>query len=65
MKLRNILFLLLIVSANLIYALPADSIDVQPNDTTELSSDKLVLNILKEQGIPITVNNKIKLLKSG
>lgn len=65
MKLRNILFLLLIVSANLIYALPADSIDVQPNDTTELSSDKLVLNILKEQGIPITDNNKIKLLKSG
>ena len=65
MKLRNILFLLLIVSANLIYALPADSINVQPNDTTELSSDKLVLNILKEQGIPITDNNKIKLLKSG
>ena len=65
MKLRNILFLLLIVSAYTINAQSADSIAAQQNDTTELSSDKLVLKLLKEQGVPITDNNQITLLKSG
>ena len=65
MKLRNILSFLLIISAYILNAQSTDSITVQQNDTTELSSDKLVLNILKEQGIPITDNNQIKLLKSG
>lgn len=56
---------MLIISAYILNAQSTDSITVQQNDTTELSSDKLVLNILKEQGIPITDNNQIKLLKSG
>ena len=49
----------------LLYAEAVDSLQIQKTDTTELSSVKLVLDFLQEQGIPITVGNKVQLLKSG
>ena len=64
MKLRIfILFLflpLLHVQADVI-----DSLMTQPRDSIGLTSDSLVLHFLEESGIPISDNNKVKLLKSG
>ncbi len=64
MKLRIfILFLflpLLHVQADVI-----DSLMTQPRDSIRLTSDSLVLHFLEESGIPISDNNKVKLLKSG
>ena len=65
LKLRIILLCLLILSTKLMYAEADDSLQIHKNDTTELSSAQLVLNFLQEQGIPITVGNKVQLLKSG
>lgn len=42
-----------------------DSLMVHDRDSIGLTSDSLVLNFLKESGIPISDNNKVKLLKSG
>lgn len=42
-----------------------DSLCVQRQDTTELSSTEMVLNFLHESGIPITYGNDVKLLTSG
>lgn len=42
-----------------------DSLLTHPRDSIELTSDSLVLNFLKESGIPISDNNQVKLLKSG
>ena len=42
-----------------------DSLMVHDRDSIGLTSDSLVLNFLKESGIPISENNKVKLLKSG
>ena len=42
-----------------------DSLMTQSGDSIRLTSDSLVLNFLKESGIPISDNNKVKLLKSG
>lgn len=36
-----------------------------PRDSIALTSDSLVLRFLSESGIPISDNNKVKLLKSG
>ena len=43
----------------------ADVIDSLMTQSGDLTSDSLVLNFLKESGIPISDNNKVKLLKSG
>ena len=42
-----------------------DSLMTQPRDSIGLTSDSLVLHFLEESGIPISDNNKVKLLKSG
>lgn len=42
-----------------------DSLITQPRDSIGLASDSLVLRFLSESGIPISDNNKVKLLKSG
>lgn len=42
-----------------------DSLKTQPRDSIGLTSDSLVLQFLNESGIPISDNNKVKLLKSG
>ena len=64
MKLRIfILFLflpILSVQAGII-----DSLMIHPRDSIGLTSDSLVLRYLQESGIPISDNNKVKLLKSG
>ena len=64
MKLRIfILFLflpILRVQAGII-----DSLMIHPRDSIGLTSDSLVLRYLQESGIPISDNNKVKLLKSG
>ena len=56
------LFLYLIISP--IYANPSDSIPTR-QDSITMSSDSVVLHFLKENNIPISNNNKVKLLKSG
>jgi cardiolipin synthase A/B len=42
-----------------------DSLMIHPRDSIGLTSDSLVLRYLQESGIPISDNNKVKLLKSG
>lgn len=42
-----------------------DSLLIQPRDSIGLTSDSLVLRFLKKANIPISNNNKVKLLKSG
>ena len=42
-----------------------DSLMTHPRDSIGLTSDSLVLHFLEESGIPISDNNKVKLLKSG
>lgn len=42
-----------------------DSLIIQPRDSTGLPSDSLVMRFLSKSGIPISDNNKVKLLKSG
>ena len=65
MKLKITLLSLLLILSSITYAKAADSLQVHQNDTTELSSEQLVLKFLQEQGIPITIGNKVQLLKSG
>lgn len=43
----------------------ADSLITESRDSTELTSDSLVLRYMSKVGIPISNNNKVKLLKSG
>ena len=40
-----------------------DSLMTHPRDSIGLTSDSLVLHFLEESGIPISDNNKVKLLK--
>ena len=61
----HIFFILLFLTISNIKADEIDSSWVQRQDTTELPSDQMVLNFLRESGIPITHGNKVKLLKSG
>ncbi|WP_294476729.1 cardiolipin synthase [uncultured Bacteroides sp.] len=61
----HIIILFLILSLSRAQADVIDSLITQPRDSIELSSDSLVLHFLKESGIPISDNNKVKLLKSG
>ncbi|MEG1563573.1 MAG: cardiolipin synthase [Bacteroides sp.] len=42
-----------------------DSVQKQLIDTTQVSSDTLLLGFLKQSGVPITHHNKVLLLKSG
>lgn len=42
-----------------------DSLLIQPRDSIGLNSDSLVLRFLSDSGIPVSSNNKVKLLKSG
>ena len=42
-----------------------DSLMIHPRDSIGFTSDSLVLRYLQESGIPISDNNKVKLLKSG
>lgn len=42
-----------------------DSLMTQSRDSIQLTSDSLVLRFMSESGIPISNNNKVKLLKSG
>lgn len=43
----------------------ADSLNVRAKDSVEQTSDSLMLRYFAESGIPISDNNKVKLLKSG
>ena len=61
----HIIILFLLLSLSRAQADVIDSLITQPRDSIELSSDSLVLHFLKESGIPISDNNKVKLLKSG
>lgn len=64
MKLR-IFILFLFLSLLHAQADIIDSLKTQPRDSIGLTSDSLVLRFLEESGIPISDNNKVKLLKSG
>ena len=64
MKLR-IFILFLFLSLLHAQADIIDSLKTQPRDSIGLASDSLVLRFLEESGIPISDNNKVKLLKSG
>lgn len=64
MKLR-IFILFLFLSLLHVQADVIDSLMTQPRDSIGLTSDSLVLHFLEESGIPISDNNKVKLLKSG
>lgn len=64
MKLR-IFIIILFLSSLQVRADIVDSLKTQPRDSISLTSDSLVLRFLNESGIPISDNNKIKLLKSG
>lgn len=64
MKLR-IFIIVLFLSSLQVRADIVDSLKTQPRDSISLTSDSLVLRFLNESGIPISDNNKIKLLKSG
>lgn len=61
----QILFLYLILFSFNAQADIIDSLMTQPRDSISLKSDSLVLQFLSESGIPISDNNKVKLLKSG
>lgn len=64
MKLR-IFILFLFLSLFRAQADVIDSLMTHPRDSIALTSDSLVLRFLSESGIPISDNNKVKLLKSG
>lgn len=61
----HIFILFLLLSLSRAQADVIDSLITQPRDSIGLTSDSLVLHFLKESGIPISNNNKVKLLKSG
>lgn len=61
----HIFILFLLLSLSSAQADVIDSLITQPRDSIGLTSDSLVLHFLKESGIPISNNNKVKLLKSG
>lgn len=61
----HILFLYLTLFSFNAQADTIDSLMTQPRDSISLKSDSLVLQFLSEAGIPISTNNKVKLLKSG
>lgn len=61
----HIFILFLLLSLSSAQADVIDSLITQPRDSIGLTSDSLVLHYLKESGIPISDNNKVKLLKSG
>lgn len=61
----HIFILFLLLSLSSAQADVIDSLITQPRDSIGLTSDSLVLHFLKESGIPISDNNKVKLLKSG
>ena len=65
MKLKITLLSLLLILSSITYAKAADSLQVHQNDTTELSREQLVLNFIQEKVIPITISNKVQLIKSG
>ena len=65
MRLKNLLILFLLFwTGSIVNAETTGSLDIK-KDTTELTSEQLFINFLKEEGIPITTGNKVKLLKSG
>ena len=64
MKLR-IFLLFLFLSLFRAQADVIDSLMTHPRDSIALTSDSLVLRFLSESGIPISDNNKVRLLKSG
>lgn len=61
----HLITLLLFLSVVRIQAEVIDSKAIQTKDTVELTSDSLVLQFMSRSGIPISYNNKVKLLKSG
>lgn len=61
----HIFILFLLLSLSRAQADVIDSLITQSRDSIGLTSDSLVLHFLKESGIPISNNNKVKLLKSG
>ena len=73
MKIKALFIILLICITHSTFAFDTDSLFIHseiskksiPTDTTQLSSVELVLNFMKEQGIPITVGNQVHLLPSG
>ena len=62
---RYIVLLLLLLSVSIIRAEKLDTLLIQPHDTTHVPSDTLVLDFLKQSGVPVTQHNKVQLLKSG
>ena len=64
MKLR-IFILFLFLSLLHAQADIVDSLKIQHRDSVKLTSDSLVLRFFSEAGLPISNNNKVKLLKSG
>ncbi len=64
MKIRFVIFLLFFTFSHA-YAERIDSLLNLPQDTSIVSSDEFMRHFLQEEGIDVTYNNKIKLLKSG
>lgn len=60
-----IFILILLLSISNIQAEKIDSLLIHPRDSARITSDSLVLTFLDKSGIPISHNNKVKLLKSG
>lgn len=61
----HIIILFLFLFSLCVQADPLDSLMTQPRDSIGLTSDSLVLHYFSKSGIPISDNNRIKLLKSG
>lgn len=64
MKLPIFIWLLLLPILHT-HADAVDSLMTQSRDSIQLTSDSLVLRFMSKSGIPISNNNKVKLLKSG
>lgn len=62
---RYIFLIVLILSAGYMKAEEADSLSVAETDAPIIHSDSLMIAYLAEQGIPVTTDNSLKLLKSG
>lgn len=61
----HLITLLLFLSVVRIQASEIDSNATPTKDSVEITSDSLVLQFMSQSGIPISHNNKVKLLKSG
>lgn len=61
----QIVILLLLLWAGNARAEKSDTLLVQLDDTTHVSSDTLLLDFLWQSGVPVTQHNKVQLLKSG